>query len=100
MASDVQGQDQDRPGQDRRERLRFDRTRPGDGRSDDNRADSAKDRFLPTTAEANFSLVLSDMIASIKSDPVQLRNAIYDLARVHLQREALQRHPPMSVLEM
>jgi len=44
--------------------------------------------------------VLSGIIESIENDRAQLRNAIYELARIQLQRIAWQRNPPMNVLEM
>src|SRR5882757_10012638 len=76
MTSDVQRPDQDRPDRD-------------------------KDKYLPANPpEAHFSLMLSGVIDSIKNDPAQLRNAIYDLARVQLQREAWHRNPPINILEM
>jgi hypothetical protein len=50
--------------------------------------------------EVDFALVLSRVIGGIKDDPAQLRSAVYELARIKLQREAWQRNPPMSVLEM
>ena len=34
-----------------------------------------------------FSLVLTRTIEAIKDDPSQLRNAIYELARIKLQKE-------------
>ncbi len=52
-----------------------------------------------STAELEFSLVLARVIGSIENDPAQLRNAVYELARVKLQREALRRHPHMSGME-
>jgi hypothetical protein len=58
-------------------------------------------RDLPVkSSEVDFALVLSRVIGSIKEDPVQLRNAIYELARVKLQREAWQTSPPINILEM
>jgi hypothetical protein len=56
---------------------------------------------LPTSSEElEFSLVLARVIGSIENDPAQLRSAVYELARIKLEREAWQRHPPMSVREM
>jgi hypothetical protein len=56
---------------------------------------------LPTSSEElEFSLVLARVIGSIENDPAQLRSAVYELARIKLEREAWQRHPPMSVKEM
>jgi hypothetical protein len=57
---------------------------------------SGKDLTAP---EVDFALVLSRVIGSIKDDPAQLRNAVYEFARIKLQREARQRNPPMSLLE-
>ena len=54
-------------------------------------------RNLPmSSAELDFALVLARVIGSIENDPVQLRNAVYELARIKLQREVWQQHPPMS----
>ena len=50
-------------------------------------------------APGDFSSVLARTIESIKDDPAQLRNAIYELARIKLQREAWQANPPLSILE-
>jgi hypothetical protein len=61
----------------------------------------AKATALPTSSEElEFSLVLARVIGSIENDPAQLRNAVYELARIKLEREAWQRHPPMNVSEM
>jgi hypothetical protein len=49
-----------------------------------------------SSAELDFALVLARVIGSIENDPAQLRNAVYELARIKLQREAWQQHPPMS----
>jgi hypothetical protein len=56
--------------------------------------------LAPTTADSDFALVLARMIESIRTDPSQLRNSIYELARVKLEREAWQRRPPMNLLEI
>src|SRR5215831_3229692 len=53
----------------------------------------------PSSLERNFSMVLVRTIEALKEDPAQFRNAIYELARVKLQRECLLNNPPMSVLE-
>jgi len=47
----------------------------------------------------DFSSVLTRTIESIRDDPAQLRNAIYELARVKLQKEAAAKSPPLSILE-
>jgi hypothetical protein len=64
--------------------------------SRDNRGGDLPAKSLGT----DFSLVLSRTIASIHDDPAQLRNAVYELARVKLQQEAWQQNPPVSILEM
>ena len=56
---------------------------------------------VPTTsAELDFSLVLARVIGSIENDPAQLRNVVYELARIKLEREVWQRHPPLSMAEI
>jgi hypothetical protein len=59
----------------------------------------AEDGLAATTPQLDFSSVLGRTIASVREDPAQLRNVIYELARVKLQREAWARNPRMSVLE-
>jgi hypothetical protein len=59
----------------------------------------ADDGLAATTPQLDFSSVLGRTIASVREDPAQLRNVIYELARVKLQREAWARNPRMSVLE-
>src|SRR5262245_33532216 len=46
--------------------------------------------------DVDFALVLSRVIGSIQEDPRELRMAVYDLARIKLQREAWRRDPPMT----
>jgi hypothetical protein len=53
-----------------------------------------------TSLEVDFSLVLARTIKCIKNNPSQLRNAIYELARIKLQNEALGQYPQMSILEL
>ena len=43
--------------------------------------------------------MLARTIESIRDDPAELRNAIYELARIKLQRVMWQRTPPLSTLE-
>ena len=50
--------------------------------------------------EVDFALVLSRIIDSIEHDPVQLRNVVYQLARVKLQNEVCGINPPLSVEEV
>jgi hypothetical protein len=49
--------------------------------------------------EIDFALVLSRVIGSIENDPAQLRNAIYELARIKLRQEAWQKSPPINLLK-
>ena len=46
------------------------------------------------------SLSFSTIIDAFKEHPAQLRNAVYELARAKLQREALLMDPPMSMLDL
>jgi len=48
----------------------------------------------------DFSVVLAKTIESVQRDPAQFRNLIYEMARVHLQREAWRQNPPMNILEL
>jgi hypothetical protein len=49
--------------------------------------------------EVDFAVVLSRVIKSIEVDPAQLRNAVYELARIKLRREAWRRNPPINLVE-
>ncbi len=49
--------------------------------------------------EVDFAVVLSRVIESIENDPAQLRNAVYELARIKLQTELSQREAPINVSE-
>lgn len=44
-------------------------------------------RSEPAPAEVNFALVLSRMIDSVQQDPAQLRQTVYELARIKLREE-------------
>jgi hypothetical protein len=50
-------------------------------------------------SEVDFALVLSRVIGSVSDDPAQLRNVVYELARIRLEREVLQTNPPINPLE-
>ena len=50
-------------------------------------------------SEIEFAIVLSRVIGSIENDPAQLRNAVYELARIKLQTELSQRGAPINVSE-
>ena len=52
------------------------------------------------TPEVDFALVLSRVIDQVKNNPAELRNAVYEVARVKLQREAWNRNPPLGLWEM
>jgi hypothetical protein len=56
-------------------------------------------RLPPTSPEVEFAIVLSRVIGSVNDDPAQLRNVVYELARIKLQRELSQRHPLTNVSE-
>jgi hypothetical protein len=47
-------------------------------------------------SEFEFAIVLSRVITSIENDPAQLRNAVYELARIKLQTELSQREAPID----
>ena len=49
--------------------------------------------------EVDFAVVLSRVIESIEDDPAQLRNAVYELARIKLRREAWRRNPPINLVD-
>ena len=53
-----------------------------------------------STPAIDFAIVLARTIADLEKDPAQLRNVVYQLARVKLQQEAAQRDLPVSPLEM
>jgi hypothetical protein len=50
-------------------------------------------KILAPAPEVDFALVLSRVIASAEEDPSQLRNIIYELARIKLQEEMSRRSP-------
>src|SRR5262245_35988585 len=53
----------------------------------------ADTKVLAPAPEVDFALVLSRVIASAEEDPSQLRNIIYELARIKLQEEMSRRSP-------
>jgi hypothetical protein len=61
-------------------------------------SDSRKD-LAAKSPEIDFAVVLSRVIASIENDPAQLRNAVYELARIKLRRETWQRDSPLKLGE-
>jgi hypothetical protein len=61
--------------------------------------DSARHEFgtlAPKLPEIDFAIVLSRVIGSVNDDPAQLRDLVYELARIKLQTELLQRDPPIN----
>jgi hypothetical protein len=61
----------------------------------------ASSNHLPANSlEVDFGIVLARMLENLKSDPSELRNAAYELARIKLQKECWLRNPPLTVLEM
>jgi hypothetical protein len=48
------------------------------------------------SSEVDFAIVLTRVITSIENDPAQLRNAVYELARIKLQTELSQREAPID----
>lgn len=62
-----------------------------------------KTGFNPSNSpspELDFAIVLARVIEAVKQDPAELRNAVYDLARVKLHQQAWQSSPPVDILEM
>jgi len=57
--------------------------------------------YLTTNSpEVDFALVISRVIDTVKENPAELRNTIYEVARVKLQREAWKQNPPMDIWEL
>jgi hypothetical protein len=65
-----------------------------------NRRDMTATSSKATSSEVDFALILSHVIGSIKEDPAQLRNAVYELARAKLWKEAWERDPPLNLVEI
>ena len=55
--------------------------------------ESANAKLVTPAPEVDFALVLSRVIASAEDDPAQLRNIVYELARIKLQEEISRRSP-------
>ena len=62
--------------------------------------DKNSDYLATATPEVDFALVLARVIDDVNQDPAELRRAVYELARIKLQREAWRRDPPLDVGEM
>jgi hypothetical protein len=50
--------------------------------------------------EVDLAVILCRVIESIEHHPAQLRNAVYELARIKLRKEVCRIHPPISSLEV
>jgi hypothetical protein len=61
---------------------------------------SRMDYLAANLPEVDFALILARTIDSIKTDPSQLRNTVYELARSKLLREASERRQPISILAL
>src|SRR5215470_4974147 len=61
---------------------------------------SSSNHLPANSLEVDFGIVLARMLENLKSDPSELRNAAYELARIKLQKECWLRNPPLTVLEM
>src|SRR5262245_50733931 len=60
-----------------------------------------KPEYLATaTPEVDFALVLARVIDDVNRDPAELRRAVYELARIKLQREGWRHDPPLDIGEM
>jgi hypothetical protein len=60
-----------------------------------------KSEYLATNSpEVDFALVISRVIDTVKENPAELRNTVYEVARIKLQREAWKRNPPMDIWEV
>ena len=55
--------------------------------------ESVNAKLATPAPEVDFALVLSRVIASAEDDPAQLRNVVYELARIKLQEEISRRSP-------
>src|SRR3981081_2979107 len=55
--------------------------------------ESANAKLVTPAPEVDFALVLSRVITSAEDDPAQLRNIVYELARIKLQEEISRRSP-------
>jgi hypothetical protein len=61
------------------------------------RQEFADGMILAPAPEVDFALVLSRVIASAEDDPAQLRNIVYELARIKLEEEMSRRSSPSDL---
>jgi hypothetical protein len=62
--------------------------------------DKKSDHLATATPEVDFALVLARVLDDADRDPAEFRRAIYELARIKLQREAWRRDPPLDNEQM
>ena len=55
---------------------------------------------LAITPAIDFAIVLSRTLADLNKDPAQLRNVVYQLARIKLEQEVAQRNSRVDPVEM
>ena len=55
---------------------------------------------LAITPTIDFAIVLSRTLADLNKDPAQLRNVVYQLARIKLEQEVAQRNSRVDPVEM
>jgi hypothetical protein len=56
----------------------------------------SKRNLTAKSSEVDFAIVLTRVITSIENDPAQLRNAVYELARIKLRTEISQTEAPID----
>ena len=61
--------------------------------------DIGSGKISTRSMEVDFAVVLSRVIRSIEDDPAQLRDVVYELARIKLRQEAWKRNRPINLLE-
>jgi hypothetical protein len=61
--------------------------------------DIGSGKISTRSMEVDFAVVLSRVISSIEDDPAQLRDVVYELARIKLRQEAWKRNRPINLLE-
>jgi hypothetical protein len=68
-------------------------------RNSDDQSKTELAAVADASPEVDFAIVLSRVIADVTKNPAELRNAIYDLARIRLKQEAWERTPSIGILE-
>jgi hypothetical protein len=64
--------------------------------------DALRSQPIPSTdsPEVDFALLLSRMIDSLNKDPAELRNAVYEVARIKLKQEVFKGTPLINISEL